>query len=77
MLFRSAEDPGKTPADTGVATSVVMDGKVIDAKLAECGVTERQIRHIIEKAGVKQEDVFLLTVNKLGQVNLIERDESI
>lgn len=73
----SAKDAGKAPADTGVATSVVMDGKVIDAKLAECGVTQRQIRHIIEQAGVKQEDVFLLTVNKLGQVNLIEKDEGL
>ena len=73
----SAEDAGKSPADTGVAAAVVMDGKLIDAKLAECGVTERQIRHIIEKAGVKQKDVFLLTVNKLGQVNLIERDNGL
>ena len=73
----SAEDAGKVPADTGVAAAVVMDGKLIDAKLAECGVTEQQARHMIKKAGVKQEDVFLLTVNKLGQVNLIERDEGL
>ena len=73
----SAKDACKAPPDTGVATAVIMDGKLIDAKLAECGVTEQQVRHMIEKAGVKQEDVFLLTVNKLGQVNLIERDESI
>ena len=73
----SAKDACKAPPDTGVAAAVIMDGKLIDAKLAECGVTEQQVRHIIEKAGVKQEDVFLLTVNKLGQVNLIERDDSI
>ena len=73
----SAEEAGKAPPDTGVATSVVMDGRVIDAKLAECGVTERQVRHMIKEAGVKQRDVFLLTVNKLGQVNLIEREKEL
>lgn len=68
---------GKTEQDSGVATAVVMDGRIIDAKLTECGVTEAQLRHIIKKTGVKQQDIFLLTVNKLGETRLIEREKEL
>ena len=73
----SCQDAGVSPPDTGVAGAVVMDGRIIRGKLSDYGVTEEQLRHMIKKAGVKQEDIFLLTVNKQGTVNLIEREREL
>ena len=69
----SAGSAGKTPEDTGVAEALVMDGRIIGRRLKESAVTAEQLRHIIEQTGLKQEDIFLLTVNKKGQTHLIER----
>ena len=41
------------------------------------GVTEEQLRRIMKEEGVRQEDIFLLTVNKQGAVNLIEREKDL
>ena len=71
----SAAQAGKTPEDAGVASALVMDGKMIGRRLPESGVTPERLRRIIEKTGVRQEDIFLLTVNKQGQVNVIEREK--
>ncbi len=45
-------DANAAPPDTGVAVAVVMDGRIIRGKLPDCGVTEAQLRHMIQKAGV-------------------------
>ena len=71
----SAAQAGKTPEDAGVASALVMDGKMIGRRLSESGVTPERLRRIIEQTGVRQEDIFLLTVNKQGQVNVIEREK--
>ena len=68
---------GKAPPDTGVADALVMDGKIIGMRLKDSAVTAEELRHIMEKTGVKQEDIFLLTVNKQGKVNVIEREKGL
>ncbi len=73
----SCRDVKVSPPDTGVAGAVVMDGRIIRGKLSDYGVTEEQLRRIMKKAGVKQKDIFLLTVNKQGTVNLIEREKDL
>ena len=71
------EDAGKIPEDTGIASAVVMDGRIIRSKLPENGVTEKQLARIIRKAGVERKNIFLLTVDKKGGVNIIERDDGV
>ena len=73
----SCKDARVDVPDTGVAGAVVMDGRIIRGKLSDYGVTEEQLRKIINKAGVKQKDIFLLTVDKQGTVNLIEREKQL
>ena len=73
----SCKDAGVSPPDNGVAGALVMDGRIIRGKLSDCGVTEEQLRRIMKEEGVRQEDVFLLTVNKQGAVNLIEREKDL
>ena len=73
----TCRDADFTPPDTGVAGAVVMDGRIIRGKLSDYGVTEEQLRRIMKEEGVRQEDVFLMTVNKLGAVNLIEREKDL
>lgn len=73
----SASLAGKTPPDTGVADALVMDGKIIGMRLKDSAVTAEELRHIMEETGVKQEDIFLLTVNKQGKVNVIEREKGL
>ena len=68
---------GKAPPDPGVADALVMDGKIIGLRLKDSAVTAEELRHIIRKTGIRQEDIFLLTVNKQGKVNVIEREKGL
>ena len=56
---------------------IVKPDVVLYEEPLDYGVTEEQLRRIMKEEGVRQEDVFLLTVNKLGAVNLIEREKDL
>lgn len=60
----------------GVPVVVIMDGKPVTAPLFSLPVTKKKIDAIIKKSGVKESDIFLMTVDKSGKSMIIERENT-
>ncbi len=61
--------------DRGLPCVVVMDGKIIRSDFKDCGMNEMKLQKLIKKTGERLEDIFLLTVNKSGDYNLIKAEK--
>lgn len=69
------EQLGMQVREKGIAHAVIVDGRLTDTGLADAGRDERWLDGFLSKAGVEREDVFLLTVDDSGGVNLLVSDE--
>lgn len=61
--------------DGGFAHPVIIDGEMISPTLETVGFSEKRIKEELKKAKLKQGDVFLMTVDDEGKINIIERDK--
>ena len=68
-------DMNITSEDTGLSCVVVMDGEIIRSDFKDCGMNERKLHNLIEKTGEKIENIFLLTVDKKGNYNIITKEK--
>ena len=68
--------PPVTPTETGIVHLLVADGRINTSTVTELGLSEDDIYSIIRTNGGTLKDVFLLTRDDSGEVNLIWRDPS-
>ncbi|MBE6716495.1 MAG: DUF421 domain-containing protein [Ruminococcaceae bacterium] len=71
----SPEDMGISPPDKGLSCVVVMDGVIIRSDFKDCGMDDKKLSAIIKKTGIPLKDIFLLTVNKNGDTNVIRKEK--
>jgi len=64
-------DDGKKMAHT-----IITDGEVDKKSLAALGHTERWLGFVLEKNGICEKDVFLLTVDDCGKTNIIRKEQN-
>ena len=79
------EKPGKrTPnlnqlglevPDNGIEAVVISDGELIDSSLALCGQSKAGIVNILKENNRTIPDIFIMTIDKLGNYKLIEKEQ--
>ncbi|MBR3552125.1 MAG: DUF421 domain-containing protein [Clostridia bacterium] len=52
---------------------VVCDGRIITRDLAACGHTKESLRRLLQKRGLSERDVFLMTCTADGTTNIIRK----
>ncbi len=65
----------KNPPDNGMPVILISDGKRSNWGLALCNLDDCWLSHQLKRHGVRQEDVFLLTATKNGDVFLLTKKE--
>lgn len=73
----SVEDMGVEKSNKNLFCVTVMDGTVIRSDYADCNMDDKKLKKIIDRAGVDIEDIYLLMVDKNGNVNLIEKENNL
>ena len=73
----SVEDMGVKKSNKNLFCVTVMDGTVIRSDYADCNMDDKKLKKIIDRAGVDIEDIYLLMVDKNGNVNLIEKENNL
>ncbi len=71
----TAENMKISADDTGLSCVLVAEGEVIRSDFKDCGMNENKLKALLASLSVKPEEIYLLTVNKCGEVNLIKKDE--
>lgn len=57
-----------------MAHSVIIDGEVIEETLGYLGYDDRWLRKELMKLGKSCDEIFLMTVNDQGEINVIEKE---
>jgi len=57
-----------------MAHSVIIDGEVIEETLGYLGYDDRWLRKELMKLGKSCDEIFLMTVNDEGEINVIEKE---
>lgn len=73
----SVEDMGVEKSNKNLFCVTVMDGTVIRSDYADCNMDDKKLKKIIDRAGVDIEDIYLMMVDKNGNVNLIEKENNL
>ncbi len=61
--------------DGGITCVVVMDGTIIRSDFNDCAMNDKKLAAIIKKSGLDVKDIYLLTVDKQGNTNLVRKDK--
>ena len=65
----------KLPSDKKPLTCLVIsDGKIIEKDFEMCNMTREKIEKALKKSGLKAEDVFIMTADRNGKINLIRKE---
>ena len=65
----------KKPPDNGMPVVIISDGRRSDWGLALCDLSDEWLNRQLGRRGCRQEDVFLLTATKSGDVFLLTKKE--
>jgi uncharacterized membrane protein YcaP (DUF421 family) len=61
--------------DTGaLAHTVISEGEIMKSNLALLDISEEWIKRELKKRNSKKEDIFLMTVNDSGKIQIIKKD---
>ena len=72
------KEDGKINApDYGIPSVVVSDGKIIQSDFKECGMTYEKLVQKLNSLGKRPEDIMLMTIDKAGNVFVIEKEKNI
>ncbi len=66
---------GLPPSNDSFKNVIISDGKVITVEMPKCGMTKDKLDLILQQRGLKIENVFLLAIDKNGNMNIVEKDE--
>ena len=61
--------------DANMAHAIVIDGKIIDGNLTAHGYDKNWLKKRLDEHGARLYDVFLMTINDEGKINIILREE--
>lgn len=61
--------------DSVMAHALIIDKKILEDNLKYHGYDRVWLSRRLEEAGVRQEEVFLMTINDEGKINLITKEE--
>ena len=70
----SASDLGIKIRDNKIETVVVSDGKLLDNSLELCEKKSDDIYNILKKEKIRLKDVFIMTLDALGNYNIVQKD---
>lgn len=71
----SAEDLGVSIKDNKIETVVVNDGVILENSLKLCEKTSKDVNIILNKKHMALKDVFLMTLDALGNYNIIKKEK--
>lgn len=71
----SAEDLGVSIKDNKIETVVVNDGVILDNSLRLCEKSPSDVKKILKKKHMALKDVFMMTLDALGNYNIIRKDK--
>ncbi len=54
---------------------VVSDGKILEKDFELCNMTREKLEKLISKNGLKASDIFIMTADKSGKYNIIEKEK--
>lgn len=70
----SAEDFGIKIRDNKIETVVISDGQILDNSLLLCHKSKNEVYNILNKEGLKANDVFIMTLDALGNYNIFLKE---
>ena len=56
---------------------IISDGRIITKNFADCNMTDRKLKKILNKRDIPVEEILLLTVDSYENVTLIKKDDNI
>lgn len=71
----TAEDAEVEVDETGIAHSVVIEGKIYSENMELAGKTEKWIREKIRESGTDTERIFLMTVDDNDNIYIIKKED--
>lgn len=60
--------------ESQIAHTIIIDGNVIESNLKALGYNEEWLKKHLKEFKSKQDEVFLMTVNDAGKINLIRKE---
>lgn len=60
--------------DNGLPTAVIKDGKIVVTGAKESGISEKQLKKMIQKTGFAVKDIYLMTVDGAGNTMVLEKE---
>ncbi|MCI7085469.1 MAG: DUF421 domain-containing protein [bacterium] len=70
-----ASDMGIEIPDNGIEVVVISDGEYLDNSIKLCGINKDKLNKILSKNKVKKDGVFIMTCDKTGNYNIIEKEK--
>ena len=70
----NAEESGVKMKDNKIETVVISDGVLLDASLKLCQTDKKKINKILSKNQIKQNEVFIMTMDGSGAYQIIRRE---
>ena len=71
----SAEDLSRTPPERGCALPIICDGVINQENLTRMKKDHAWLTRTLKKEGLSAEDVFLLTLDAVGSVNVVKKEK--
>ena len=71
----NAGEAGLTIQDSKIETVVVNDGVVLNTALMLSGKDEGFVKKILKKKNIRLDDVFIMTLNGIGEYNIILKED--
>lgn len=60
--------------NTGFQCVVICDGRIIEADMKDCNMTNEKLKNILKKKGLDAEKILLLSSDINGNINIIEKE---
>lgn len=70
----TVEDAKLKAENTGLQCVVICDGRIIEADMKDCNMTDEKLKKILKKKGLVPEKILLLSSDANGNVNIIEKE---
>ena len=69
-------DMNLSPTENGIAHPIIIDGEISRINLELAGKNEPWLSRLLKEKKVQQEDIFLMTADDSGNINIIKKDKS-
>lgn len=71
--YRPPTPDDKSSSDGVIPFVIISEGKIIEKDFEFCGITRKKIEKALAKAGLTAKDVFLMTADIDGNINITEK----